>query len=112
MIVMKRVYESANKADGYRVLVDRLWPRGVSKAKAHIDVAAKVLEDLARRAKRGRVTLVYGARAGEISDAAVLAQVLNRRVRAPAHPRHAHVQPARARRARTPRARRAAGSTE
>ncbi|OLU28671.1 MarR family transcriptional regulator [Pseudomonas sp. PA15(2017)] len=32
MICCKRVYEPAEDTDGYRVLVDRLWPRGVSKA--------------------------------------------------------------------------------
>jgi uncharacterized protein YeaO (DUF488 family) len=37
----KRAYEKAAKDDGYRVLVDRLWPRGVSKAKAKIDLWAK-----------------------------------------------------------------------
>lgn len=37
MIVIKRVYEPKNSADGYRVLVDRLWPRGLSKEKAAID---------------------------------------------------------------------------
>lgn len=34
---IKRVYEPAASADGIRVLVDRLWPRGVSKSKAHLD---------------------------------------------------------------------------
>ena len=34
---MKRVYEKAEKEDGYRILVDRMWPRGVSKEKASID---------------------------------------------------------------------------
>lgn len=37
MIKIKRVYEQYEKNDGYRILVDRLWPRGVSKEKAHID---------------------------------------------------------------------------
>ena len=32
MIQCKRVYEQAAPEDGYRVLVDRLWPRGVKKA--------------------------------------------------------------------------------
>ncbi|NEN04593.1 DUF488 domain-containing protein [Diaminobutyricibacter tongyongensis] len=40
-ILLKRVYEPAEPADGYRVLVDRLWPRGVSKARAAIDLWAK-----------------------------------------------------------------------
>src|SRR6185437_9250019 len=34
---LKRAYEPAAPADGVRILVDRLWPRGVSKAKAAID---------------------------------------------------------------------------
>jgi uncharacterized protein YeaO (DUF488 family) len=34
---IKRVYESAEPSDGVRVLVDRLWPRGVSKARARLD---------------------------------------------------------------------------
>lgn len=34
---MKRAYESAEPEDGARILVDRLWPRGVSKDKAHLD---------------------------------------------------------------------------
>lgn len=36
-IKIKRIYEEPSKDDGYRVLVDRLWPRGVSKADAKID---------------------------------------------------------------------------
>lgn len=38
---VKRVYAPAETDDGYRVLVDRLWPRGLSKAAAHIDLWAK-----------------------------------------------------------------------
>lgn len=41
MLRIKRVYEEASKEDGYRVLVDRLWPRGISKEKAHIDLWLK-----------------------------------------------------------------------
>ena len=37
MITIKRVYEPPTLADGYRVLVDRLWPRGVSKDAAALD---------------------------------------------------------------------------
>jgi uncharacterized protein YeaO (DUF488 family) len=36
-IRLKRAYEPASGADGYRVLVDRLWPRGVSKQQARLD---------------------------------------------------------------------------
>ncbi len=38
---IKRVYEPAQRDDGFRVLVDRVWPRGVSKDEAHIDLWAK-----------------------------------------------------------------------
>lgn len=38
---MKRVYDAAAASDGYRVLVDRLWPRGVSKERAELDEWAK-----------------------------------------------------------------------
>lgn len=119
MITAKRAYEPAERGDGYRVLIDRLWPRGVSKAKARLDawekeiapsrtlrdwyrhdpakwpefrarykkelrtaMAEMILADLVRRARRGRVTLVYGSRAAEISDVAVLEPMLRRRVRA------------------------------
>jgi len=34
---IKRVYEPAAPSDGTRVLVDRLWPRGVKKSRAHLD---------------------------------------------------------------------------
>src|ERR1044072_6492274 len=37
MIRIKRIYDSPDKSDGYRVLVDRLWPRSVSKEKAALD---------------------------------------------------------------------------
>jgi uncharacterized protein YeaO (DUF488 family) len=40
---LKRAYEPAEAADGYRVLVDRLWPRGVSKEKAQLDEWAREL---------------------------------------------------------------------
>jgi uncharacterized protein YeaO (DUF488 family) len=118
MISAKRAYEPAERSDGYRVLIDRLWPRGVSKAKARLDAwekeiapsrelrewyghdpakwpefrarykkelraprAEMILADVVRRGRRGRVTLVYGSRAAEISDVAVLERILERRVR-------------------------------
>jgi len=37
MFVTKRVYEKPDKNDGFRVLIDRLWPRGLKKEKAMID---------------------------------------------------------------------------
>jgi len=41
VIKIKRVYENSSKDDGERILVDRLWPRGVSKEKAKIDLWVK-----------------------------------------------------------------------
>lgn len=38
---IKRIYDEPAKDDGYRVLVDRLWPRGVSKEKAALDLWLK-----------------------------------------------------------------------
>jgi len=35
---LKRVYEAPAKTDGTRILVDRLWPRGLTKEKAHVDL--------------------------------------------------------------------------
>jgi len=43
MIRVKRVYEAASSEDGARVLVDRLWPRGVSKDAARLDWWAREL---------------------------------------------------------------------
>ncbi len=37
-VSIKRVYEPPESSDGYRVLVDRLWPRGVAKANASVDL--------------------------------------------------------------------------
>jgi uncharacterized protein YeaO (DUF488 family) len=111
MVRTKRAYEQAERADGFRVLVDRLWPRGVTKHAARIDLWAKdvapspelrkwfghnperfaafslryrqelarepartLLDDLLRRASRGRVTLVYGARDEVHNGAVVLKQ--------------------------------------
>ena len=41
LIAVKRIYEPPSPADGRRVLVDRLWPRGVSKARAQLDAWMK-----------------------------------------------------------------------
>ncbi|MBB5519865.1 DUF488 domain-containing protein [Amphiplicatus metriothermophilus] len=40
---VKRVYDPPAAGDGFRVLVDRLWPRGLAKAQARIDLWAKAL---------------------------------------------------------------------
>jgi uncharacterized protein YeaO (DUF488 family) len=52
LIRTKRVYEQATREDGYRILVDRLWPRGVRKDKAKVDLWLKEIapsNDLRKR---------------------------------------------------------------
>ena len=41
MIKLKRIYEKPNEKDGFRLLVDRLWPRGISKDKAGVELWLK-----------------------------------------------------------------------
>ena len=41
MITIKRIYNEPEKRDGFRILIDRLWPRGMSKEKAKIDLWLK-----------------------------------------------------------------------
>lgn len=112
-IRLKRAYEKPVPDDGTRVLIDRLWPRGVTKAEAAIDQWAKDLapstelrqwfghdprrwEEFRRRyaeelhqhadelerlramARKGPVTLVYGARDDEHNNAVVMREVLLR----------------------------------
>lgn len=118
MIRIKRVYEAPDRTDGHRVLVDRLWPRGLSKESAHVDAwmkdlapsdelrrwfghdperfaefrrryreelmeepARTQLADLARRAAREKITLVFGAKDVEHNNAVVLSEELERRCR-------------------------------
>ncbi len=111
MIRMKRIYEPPADDDGFRVLVDRVWPRGVSKAEARLDAWLKdlapstdlrkwyghaperwpefqsryreelksrrdLLAQLRQRSREGTVTLLYAARDGDISNAAVLLSML------------------------------------
>ncbi|MDJ0449761.1 DUF488 domain-containing protein [Methylocystis sp. JR02] len=110
---LKRVYEPPEPEDGARVLVDRLWPRGLTKEKAAVDLWAKdvapshelrrwfghaperwgefqaryreELESLEAQeqiatlralARKGRVTLLYGAHDEEMNNAVVLRGVL------------------------------------
>lgn len=110
---MKRAQEPASAADGHRVLIDRLWPRGVSRERARLDAWERdlapstelrkwfghdparfvefrrryveelrgqrpLLTELRRRARVGRLTLVYAARDTEHNDAVVLVEVLRR----------------------------------
>lgn len=41
MIQLKRIYDPADASDGFRVLVDRLWPRGLAKVRAAVDLWAR-----------------------------------------------------------------------
>jgi uncharacterized protein YeaO (DUF488 family) len=115
---LKRAYQEPARSDGYRVLVDRLWPRGVRREALRLDAWARelapsatlrswfghdparfpefarryagelrsgpgtaALADLARRSARGTVTLVYGARDEQHSNAAVLRDLIEDAVR-------------------------------
>lgn len=110
-VELKRVYDAPHPRDGHRVLVDRLWPRGVTKDQADVDEWLKdiapsttlrqwfdhdpvrwgefrrrylsELKDhrdrllpLVSRAKRGTVTLVFGARDPAHNHAVVVKQYL------------------------------------
>lgn len=117
MLKIKRAYEKKESTDGRRILIDRLWPRGLTKGEAGIDEWLKdlspsselrkwyghdpekwsefkkryvrelssadkkdLLDDLAREASHRNVTLVYGARDTEHSDARVLQELVNLRM--------------------------------
>lgn len=119
MVKIKRAYEPAGPKDGYRVLVDRLWPRGIKKSKLLMDEWARelapsaelrksfghdpghwkdfqtkyatelkraelrrVIELLAKRAKRGVVTLLYSAKDEEHNNAIVLRRAIERKSKA------------------------------
>ncbi len=41
VLQLKRVYDAAEPSDGYRILIDRLWPRGLTKEKAAVNYWAK-----------------------------------------------------------------------
>lgn len=41
MIKIKRVYEEPSREDGFRILVERLWPRGITKQRASVDLWLK-----------------------------------------------------------------------
>ena len=111
-INIKRVYEKPTREDGTRILVDRLWPRGLTKEKAGVDVWLKEIAPstalrqwfdhdpakwaefqkryheelkknpaqvalLKKQAKKGAVTLVYGAKDEEHNEALVLEELLS-----------------------------------
>lgn len=51
-LALKRVYEPPDAGDGTRILVDRLWPRGIAKDKARIDLWLKDIAPSAALRKR------------------------------------------------------------
>ena len=110
-VQIKRIYDPAEPDDGYRVLIDHVWPRGVSKERAGLDEWARELApsdelrrwfdhvperftefraryieelaghadriaDLAARAERGRVTILYAARDREHNNAVVVRELV------------------------------------
>ena len=112
-IKIKRVYDSPEKDDGFRILVDRLWPRGLTKEKAAADFWLKeiapttelrkwfahdpdkwkrfrgryeteiahnpdLITVLKEKARKGTITLIYGARDEKHNEALVLKQFLEK----------------------------------
>lgn len=112
-VQVRRIYDAATPGDGTRVLVDRIWPRGISKARAHLDEWCKqiapstelrkwyrhdpkLFDEFVRRyrdeltdsgraealahlhdlTKRQTLTLLTASKAVDISEAAVLADLL------------------------------------
>ena len=115
---LQRAYDEPTPDDGYRVLVDRVWPRGRTKEHLRLDEWARdlgtstqlrkwfghdparwtefqvryhaeladpgrsrTLDELAERARRARVTLVFGAHDAEHNQARVIADELERRLK-------------------------------
>ena len=89
---IKRVYDPPSPDDGYRVLVDRLWPRGLTKEKAHVDLWLKDVapsEELRRavhsdpRPPEARWVAFYDAYARELAKepARAAADLLNARAK-------------------------------
>lgn len=116
-VSLQRAYDEPSAYDGYRVLVDRVWPRGRRKEDLQLDAwerdlgpstqlrkwfghdparwgrfqaryraeladpdRSRTLDALARLARRGRVTIVFGARDAEHNQARVIAEELERRL--------------------------------
>ena len=94
MLAIKRIYDAPSKSDGYRILIDRMWPRGISKSRAALDgwakeitpsaelrnspAAKKFVDEIMHLLTRGNVTLLYGARDTKINHAVVLEKYLEK----------------------------------
>jgi uncharacterized protein YeaO (DUF488 family) len=112
-IHLKRAFESPSKEDGYRVLVDRVWPRGIKKEDLSVEIWLKEvgpstelrkwfghdperweefrkryfrelerhreeISALAEKARKGRVTLVFGSREQKYNNAAALKEYIEK----------------------------------
>jgi uncharacterized protein YeaO (DUF488 family) len=75
-IRVRRVYESPSSDDGLRVLVDRIWPRGLRKDGARLDEWARDIR-LRLALEQGPVTLLTATRDLSLSQATVLAELLS-----------------------------------
>ena len=126
-IQVRRVYDPPEPSDGYRVLIDGIWPRGITKEAAHLDNWARdlavstplrrwfghdpakwdefrrryraellepehraALDAVAQCARRGTVTLLFGAHDRQHNNAVVLAEV---RIGRPDHASHSLIGP-------------------
>ncbi len=83
-IKIKRVYDPTEAADGYRVLVDRLWPRGMSKESLHYDLWAKDiapspgLRQWYHQDEEGRWSEFRTGYLGELSASATIGDLIDR----------------------------------
>jgi len=79
-IKWKRAYEKVEEMDGFRVLVDRLWPRGLKKEDKNTNF--KEFEDtVLKELKKRNVTLIYASRIPELSHIPVLRKFIEEKLR-------------------------------
>ena len=74
---VRRIYEPAAADDGFRVLVDRLWPRGVSR-ELEQEPAKAAAAGLREKSQHEPVTLLYAARDQSHNNAVALKEWLER----------------------------------
>ena len=105
MIKIKRVYDQVSTGDGKRILVDRLWPRGIKKEDAAIDEWLRdiapstelakwgefkkryqielkdrmgIIDRLRQESKERTITLLFSAKATELNNAVALKEFIER----------------------------------
>ena len=87
-VFLKRACEEPARTDGFRVLVDRLWPRGKKKADLRLNAwgnpeAKKAIADTVHAAQKySAITLIYAAKDTEHNEAVVLQNLFKRKARA------------------------------